>query len=78
MSLWKYFLKRGLILFGVLMATLLLTVLLVGSNMDAILKKGVAIDVRTQIIENKKLVAGDRKSTRLNSVTSLSRMPSSA
>ena len=67
MGLWKYFLKRGLILFGVLMATLLLTVLLVGSNMDAILKKGVAIDVRTQIIENKKLVAGFANPNELNS-----------
>jgi len=67
MGLWKYFLKRGLVLFGVLMATLLLTVLLVGSNMDAILKKGVAIDVRTQIIENKKLVAGFANPNELNS-----------
>lgn len=67
MGLWKYFLKRGLVLFGILMATLLLTVLLVGSNMDAILKKGVAIDVRTQIIENKKLVAGFANPNELNS-----------
>ena len=67
MGLWKYFLKRGLVLFGVLMATLLLTVLLVGSNMDAILKKGVAIEVRTQIVENKKLVAGFTNPNELNS-----------
>ena len=70
MGLGRYFLKRGLVLFGVLMATLLLTVLLVGSNMDAILKKGVAIEVRTQIVENKKLVAGFANSDELNSYIS--------
>jgi peptide/nickel transport system permease protein len=38
------------------MATLLVTILLVGSNMDAIMKKGVAISVRMEIVENKALI----------------------
>ena len=39
-------------MFAVLMITLLLTVLLVGSNMDTILKQGVMFQVRSEIIEN--------------------------
>ena len=39
-------------MFGVLMITLLLTILLVGSNMDSILKQGVVFQVRSEITEN--------------------------
>ena len=39
-------------MFGVLVATLLITVLLVGSNMDSILKQGVSMQVRTEIAES--------------------------
>ena len=39
-------------MFGVLMATLLLTIILVGSNMDTILKQGVSFQVRSEITEN--------------------------
>lgn len=39
-------------MFGVLMATLLITILLVGSNMDTILTQGIAIQVRSEIAEN--------------------------
>ena len=39
-------------MFGVLMITLLLTIVLVGSNMDTILKQGVAFQVRTELTEN--------------------------
>jgi len=39
-------------MFGVLLATLLITVLLVGSNMDTILKQGVTIQVRAEIAWN--------------------------
>jgi peptide/nickel transport system permease protein len=39
-------------MFGVLMATLLLTIILVGSNMDTILKQGIAFQVRSEITEN--------------------------
>jgi peptide/nickel transport system permease protein len=39
-------------MFGVLMVTLLLTIILVGSNMDTILKQGVVFQVRTEMTEN--------------------------
>jgi len=39
-------------MFGVLMATLFLTVVLVGSNMDTILKQGIVFQVRSEITEN--------------------------
>jgi len=39
-------------MFGVLMVTLLLTILLVGSNMDTILKQGLVFQVRAEITEN--------------------------
>ena len=39
-------------MFAVLMITLLLTVSLVGSNMDTILKQGVIYQVRSEIVEN--------------------------
>lgn len=39
-------------MFGVLLATLLITVLLVGSNMDAILRHGVAVQVREEVAQN--------------------------
>ena len=66
MGLKRYFAKRAIVLFGVLMATLLLTVLLVGSNMDSILKKGIAVQVRTEVVENKNLVAGFANTDQLN------------
>ena len=39
-------------MFGVLMVTLLLTISIVGSNMDVILKQGVIYQVRSEITEN--------------------------
>ena len=39
-------------MFGVLMITLLITIALVGSNMDIILKQGVVFQVRSEITEN--------------------------
>ena len=39
-------------MFGVLMITLLLTISLVGSNMDTILKQGIVFQVRSEITEN--------------------------
>jgi peptide/nickel transport system permease protein len=65
MGLKRYFASRGIILFGVLMATLLLTILLVGSNMDVIMKKGVAIQVRSEIVQNADLVAGFQSTSEL-------------
>lgn len=51
MGLKKYVATRVATLFGVLMVTLLVTVALVGSNMDVILKQGVAVQVRQMVAE---------------------------
>jgi len=51
-GLKRYLTTRLITMFGVLMATLLLTVLLVGSNMDTILKQGVVFQVRAEITDN--------------------------
>jgi len=56
MGLRRYLATRGIILFCVLLTTLLLTIMLVGSNMDVILKKGVSIQIRSEITENKSLI----------------------
>jgi len=45
-------------MFGVLMITLLLTIMLVGSNMDIILKQGIAFQVRAEITENPAIAEG--------------------
>lgn len=66
MGLKRYFAARLAILFGVLLATLLVTILLVGSNMDTIMTKGVAIQVRTEIIENKALVGSFKDAAELD------------
>ena len=52
MGLKRYIVTRGITMFGVLMVTLLLTVGLVGSNMDIILKQGVIFQVRSEITDN--------------------------
>jgi len=51
-GLKKFIGIRLITMFGVLMATLLLTVILVGSNMDIVLKQGISFQVRTEITEN--------------------------
>ncbi|HII05598.1 MAG TPA: ABC transporter permease [Nitrosopumilus sp.] len=48
----KYIVTRTATMFGVLLITLLITILLVGSNMDTILKQGIVFQVRSEIIEN--------------------------
>jgi len=48
----KYIAKRAVTMFGVLLITLLITIMLVGSNMDTILKQGVVFQVRSEITEN--------------------------
>ena len=48
----KYIAKRAATMFGVLLITLLITIMLVGSNMDTILKQGVVFQVRSEITEN--------------------------
>ena len=57
MGLKKYIAVRGITMFGVLMATLLLTIILVGSNMDTILKQGITFQVRGEITENPAIAA---------------------
>ena len=52
MGLKKFVSIRLITMFGVLMATLFLTVVLVGSNMDTILKQGIVFQVRSEITEN--------------------------
>ena len=56
MSFKRYILTRIVTMFGVLMATLLVTIALVGSNMDSILKQSVAFEIRQQITDNKAIV----------------------
>ena len=48
----RYIATRAITMFAVLMITLLITISLVGSNMDLILKQGVTFQVRTEISEN--------------------------
>ena len=55
MGLKKYLATRGITMFGVLMVTLLLTIILVGSNMDIILKQGITFQVRAEITEDPKI-----------------------
>jgi peptide/nickel transport system permease protein len=57
MGFKKYLVKRAITMFGVLMATLLITIALVGSNMDAILKQSVALEIRQQVTNNKNLIS---------------------
>lgn len=52
MSMKRYVATRLATMFGVLMITLLITIALVGSNMDTILKQGVVFQVRAEITEN--------------------------
>jgi peptide/nickel transport system permease protein len=52
-------------MFGVLMATLLITIGLVGSNMDAILKQSVSLEISQQVANNKNLVASFKSSQQL-------------
>jgi len=48
----RYVVTRLATMFGVLMITLLITISLVGSNMDVILKQGIIFQVRSEITEN--------------------------
>ena len=48
----RYVVTRLATMFGVLMVTLLITISLVGSNMDTILTQGIVFQVRSEITEN--------------------------
>ena len=52
MGLKRYVATRMVTMFGVLMITLLITIALVGSNMDIILKQGIVFQVRSEITED--------------------------
>ncbi|MGQ0638670.1 MAG: ABC transporter permease [Nitrososphaerota archaeon] len=67
MSFKRYILTRVTTMFGVLMATLLVTIALVGSNMDNILKQSVAFEIRQQITDNKALVENFKNPEELDS-----------
>jgi len=62
MSFTRFIIKRAVTMFGVLLATLLITIALVGHNMDSILKQSVALEVQQQVTENKHLVASFKNS----------------
>ena len=51
-GLKRYACTRIATMFGVLMVTLLLTIALVGSSMDSILKQGIAFQVRAELAED--------------------------
>lgn len=55
LSMKRYVATRVATMFGVLMITLFITIVLVGSNMDVILKQGVVFQVRAEITENPKI-----------------------
>ena len=67
MSFKRFLAKRAITMFGVLMATLLVTIALVGANMDSILKQSVAVEVRQQVTSDKKLVSTFKNPEELNS-----------
>jgi peptide/nickel transport system permease protein len=58
MSFKKYLLTRGVTMFGVLMATILVTIALVGSNMDSILEQSVIAECRDSITNDPDSVKG--------------------
>jgi len=57
-GLKKYIATRSATMFGVLMATLFLTVILVGSNMDTILSQGISFQVRMELTQDPSLAEG--------------------
>jgi peptide/nickel transport system permease protein len=66
MGFKKYLAKRAITMFGVLMATLLITIALVGSNMDAILKQSVSLEIRQQVTNDKNLVISFKSTGQLD------------
>ena len=58
MGLKRFVATRIATMFAVLMMTLLITIMLVGSNMDTILKQGIVFQVRTELAENPDISEG--------------------
>lgn len=67
MGFKKFLVKRAITMFGVLMATLLLTIALVGSNMDSISKQSVSLEIRQQVTNNKSLLSSFKTADQLDS-----------
>jgi len=63
----KFLAKRAITMFGVLMATLLITIALVGQNMDAILKQSVTLEVQQQVTNDKVLLSKLKTADQINS-----------
>ncbi len=70
MGFKRFLVKRAITMFGVLMATLLVTVSLVGSNMDSISKQSVALEIRQQVTANKNLLSSFKTSEQLDTYVS--------
>jgi peptide/nickel transport system permease protein len=67
MGFKKFLAKRAITMFGVLMATLLVTIILVGSNMDSISKQSTALEIRQQVTNNKSLLSSFKTTEQLDS-----------
>src|SRR5579885_2630200 len=70
MGFKRFLVKRAITMFGVLMATLLVTVSLVGSNMDSISKQSAALEIRQQVTANKNLLSSFKTSEQLDTYIS--------
>jgi peptide/nickel transport system permease protein len=66
MGFKKFLVKRAITMFGVLMVTLLVTIMLVGSNMDSISKQSVALEIRQQVTANKNLLSSFKTTEQLD------------
>ena len=67
MGFKKFLAKRAITMFGVLMATLLVTIALVGANMDSISKQSVTLEIRQQVTSNKSLLSSFKTTDQMNS-----------
>ncbi|HXU96378.1 MAG TPA: ABC transporter permease, partial [Candidatus Nitrosotalea sp.] len=66
MGFKKFLAKRAITMFGVLMATLLVTIALVGANMDSISKQSVSFEIRQQVANNKNLLLSFKTTEQLD------------
>ncbi len=67
MGFKKFLAKRAITMFGVLMATLLITIALVGANMDSISKQSVTLEIRQQVTNNKSLLSSFKTTDQMDS-----------
>ena len=67
MGFKKFLVQRAITMFGVLMATLLVTIALVGANMDSISKQSVSLEIRQQVTNNKSLLSSFKTTDQLDS-----------